>query len=318
MKHVFGPVPSRRLGRSLGIDPVPLKTCNFNCVYCQLGRTKPYTCMQREFIPSEEIVSELRSALEAHQGNNIDWITFVGSGETALHSRLGWLIRQAKELTPIPVAVITNGSLLYRPVVRQGLAIADAVLPSLDAGSEMLFNQINRGHRVFGFETQIQGLRKFRAEYSGKLWIEVMLVRDLNDTHEALDDLSAVLETLDPDEIHISVPDRVPCEAWVEIPDAAGLDRASSTLGRTARVIRPATGSFDLGFEGDTVDAVLAVIKRHPMRERELIRSLDQWKPGRVLETLADLASTGRSQVVLRDGTRYWCSADAYFPDNDW
>jgi wyosine [tRNA(Phe)-imidazoG37] synthetase (radical SAM superfamily) len=318
MKHVFGPVPSRRLGRSLGIDPVPLKTCNFSCVYCQLGRTKPFTCMRREFIPAEEIISDLRSARAAHEGNAIDWITFVGSGETALHSRLGWLIRQVKKLTPLPVAVITNGSLLFRPIVRKELAAADAVLPSLDAGSEMLFNQISRSHRTFSFETHVKGLELFRAEYSGKLWVEVMLVRGLNDTQEALDDLSVVLGTLDPDEIHISVPDRVPCEAWVEIPDAAGLDRAATTLGRTARVIRPATGSFDLGFEGNTVDAVLAVIKRHPMREQELVRSLGQWKPGHVFETLAALGSSGRSQVVQRDGTRYWCSAEAHFPDNDW
>jgi wyosine [tRNA(Phe)-imidazoG37] synthetase (radical SAM superfamily) len=318
MKHIFGPVPSRRLGRSLGIDPVPLKTCNFSCIYCQLGRTKPLTCLRQEFISSEEIISELGVALEAHRGNNIDWITFVGSGETALHSRLGWLIRQVKKLTPLPVAVITNGSLLFKPAVREELAAADAVLPSLDAGSEKLFNQISRGHRTFAFETHLQGLRLFRREYSGKLWIEVMLVRGLNDTQEALDGLSSALETVEPDEIHICVPDRVPCESWVEIPDAAGLDRASTALGRAARVILPAKGSFDLGFEGDTLDSVLAIIKRHPMREAELVRSLGQWRPGHVFETLAALSLSGKSQVALRDGTRYWCSADAHFPDNDW
>jgi wyosine [tRNA(Phe)-imidazoG37] synthetase (radical SAM superfamily) len=317
MKHIFGPVSSRRLGRSLGIDPIPLKTCNFSCVYCQLGRTKPYTSMRREFVSSEEVISELRSALDAHEGNDIDWITFVGSGETALHSRLGWLIRQVKKLTPLPVAVITNGSLLFRPGVREELAAADAVLPNLDAGRETLFNQINRSHRTYTFETQLQGLRLLRQEYSGKLWVEVMLVRGLNDTQEALDDLSSALETVEPDEIHLCIPDRVTSEAWVEIPDAAGLDRAVTTLGRTARVVHPATGSFDLGFEGSSLEAVLAIIRRHPMREQELVRSLGDWKPGRVFETLAALASTGKTQVVVRNDARFWCSADARFPDND-
>ncbi len=144
MNCVFGPVPSRRLGRSLGIDPIPLKTCNWNCVYCQLGRSVPMINARREYVPRNVIVAQLDQALAAHAANDIDWITFVGSGEPTLHSGLGWLIRAAKSRTNRRVAVITNGALLYLPEVRRELSAADAVLPTLDAGTPELYHKINR------------------------------------------------------------------------------------------------------------------------------------------------------------------------------
>jgi wyosine [tRNA(Phe)-imidazoG37] synthetase (radical SAM superfamily) len=139
MKYVYDPVPSRRLGQSLGIDTIPLKTCNWNCVYCQLDRTKPVTNERKVDFPPEEILAEVKRALADHQLGEIDWVTFVGSGEPLLHASMGYLIRQVKNLTDLPVAVITNGSLLYLPVVRQVLAVADAVLQSLDAGTPELY-----------------------------------------------------------------------------------------------------------------------------------------------------------------------------------
>jgi len=118
IKRVFGPVPSRRLGQSLGIDPVPMKTCNWNCVYCQLGRTRPLRIERRVNFSNLEILSQVRDALDAHQPGKIDWVTFVGSGETTLHAGLGEMVRGVKAMTDLPVAVITNGSLLYLPEVR--------------------------------------------------------------------------------------------------------------------------------------------------------------------------------------------------------
>ena len=216
MKYVFGPVPSRRLGRSLGIDPIPLKTCNWNCVYCQLGRTAPLTGGRGNYAPGGEIVEEVRQALEPHRSIEVDWLTFVGSGEPALHGSLGWMIRRVKALASTPVAVITNGSLLYRPEVREELSAADAVLPSLDAGTDSLYRAINRPHPAYTFDRLVDGLVEFRHGYTGKLWIEVMLVRDLNDSEAALQDLAAVLSRIEPDEVHISLPLRPPAESWVE------------------------------------------------------------------------------------------------------
>lgn len=186
MKYVFGPVPSRRLGRSLGIDTIPLKTCNWNCVYCQLGRSRPLKNKRQVYVPPERILADVELALTPHKPGEIDWVTFVGSGEPALHIDLGWLIRKVKELTPLPVAVITNGSLLYLPEVREELSAADAILPTLDAGNARLYHKLNRPYPDITYKRLVDGLIAFRKEYRGKFCVEVMLVRGLNDTEEAL------------------------------------------------------------------------------------------------------------------------------------
>jgi wyosine [tRNA(Phe)-imidazoG37] synthetase (radical SAM superfamily) len=312
MKYVFGPVPSRRLGRSLGIDPVPLKTCNWNCVYCQLGRTVPLTDERREYIPREDILAEVKYALA--KPGLIDWITFVGSGETTLHVGLGWLIRQVKGLTDLPVAVITNGSLLYLPDVRAELAAADAVLPTLDAGTPELYRRINRPHPDITFVRLVEGLVAFRREYRGKLWVEVMLVRGLNDSEATLRDIAAVLRQIQPDQVHILSPTRPPAETWVQPPEEEGLMRATAIFGDIARVVTPAEGIFDLTGFDNVVDAIVSIITRHPMREEELIRTLKQWTSTSVEETLSALLASGRVQVIERYGVRFYCATTAHYP----
>ncbi len=316
MDYVFGPVPSRRLGRSLGIDPIPLKTCNWNCVYCQLGRTVPLTAVRGNYAPAGQIVEEVRRELEAHQPGEADWITFVGSGEPTLHEGLGWMIRQVKALTGMPVAVITNGSLLYRPEVREELSIADAVLPSLDAGTDSLYRSINRPHPEFTFDRLVSGLVKFRHGYTGKLWIEVMLVKNLNDSEEALKDLAAVLSRVKPDEVHISLPLRPPAEQWVQPADTEGTARAAAILGAVARILPPIPEGVSLSDSDDLLDAVLAVISRHPMEEEELMRTLERWKPGNACNALEMLQASGRAQLVIRFGRRFWSAAKARYGDS--
>ncbi|MBZ0167919.1 radical SAM protein [Candidatus Methylomirabilis lanthanidiphila] len=313
MKHVFGPVPSRRLGQSLGIDPIPFKTCNWNCVYCQLGRSTPMTNERRDYVPREEIIAEVKDALAAHRPGEIDWITFVGSGEPTLHAGLGMMIRHVKTLTEIPVAVITNGSLLYRHDVREELTAADAVLPTLDAGTESLYRRINRPWPDLTFERLVDGLIAFRQRFSGKLWIEVMLIKGVNDTEMALTDLAAVLRRIGPDEVHINLPIRPPAESWVAPPDREGLARASALLGEIAHVLIPAEGAFDLSGHDNVVDAVVGVIIRHPIPEDDLIKTLDRWTRGQVERALADLAAGGRAQVVTRYGKRFWSYVGARY-----
>ena len=314
MKYLFGPVPSRRLGQSLGIDTIPLKTCNWNCVYCQLGRTMPVTNERKEYYPREEIVEEVRQALAAHGPGEIDWVTFVGSGEPTLHSDTGWLIRQVKELTDLPVAVITNGSLLYRSEVRQELMVADAVMPTLDAGTPELYRRINRPHPEVTFARLVEGLVTFSAAYEGRLWPEVMLVRGLNDTEEALRAIAAIFQRVNPDEIHISLPTRPPAETWVEPPDEEGLMRAQAILGDVAQVLHPAQGTFDLSGDLDVTDAVVGIITRHPMSEEDLMQALERWSPGSVQEALAKLEASGRAQVVERYGCRFWSAMPSHYP----
>jgi wyosine [tRNA(Phe)-imidazoG37] synthetase (radical SAM superfamily) len=317
MKHVFGPVPSRRLGRSLGIDPVPLKTCNFSCIYCQLGRTQPLARKRKAFFSITQILAEVATTLGQLGPGSIDWITFVGSGETTLFSRLGSLIQFVKSVSELPVAVITNGSLLYLPEVRRELSGADAVLPSLDAGTETLHTRINRPHHDFSFEQHVSGLMEFRKEYEGHIWVEVMLLGGVNDSPEALRDLAAVLERVEPDEIHISTPTRPPAEPWVEPPGRGELERAYSAFGDIARVLQPVEVSVETEIDGELVDAILAVVSRHPLQEVEVVRSLGHWVPGRVLETLATLAQSGKIKIIERYGKRFWCAADTKFPDQE-
>jgi len=315
MKYVFGPVPSRRLGQSLGIDTIPLKTCNWNCVYCQLGRTRPLTNKRREYFPAKDILLEAEQALWSRANDEIDWVTFVGSGEPTLHSQLGWLIRQVKSLTEKPVAVITNGSLLYLPEVREELNAADAVLPTLDAGTAALYRKINRPHPEITFDRLVEGLIDFRKEYRGKLWIEVMLVHGLNDMPRELWNIARFLQRIGPDAVHLNLPTRPPSETWVQAPNEESLMQAASILGNIAEVVHPAAGSFDLSSYENPMEAIIEIITRHPMRQDELEQTLTRWTSMQVEQTLADLEASGRAQIVERYGARFWSAAPAHFPD---
>ena len=313
MRHVFGPLPSRRLGQSLGIDPIPLKTCNWNCVYCQLGRTSPLVNNRCEYISRTEILAEVRQALSEIPLGNIDWVTFVGSGEPTLHSGLGWLIREVKSLTELPVAVITNGSLCYLPEVRWALSAADAVLPSLDAGSARVYRKINRPRPELSLSSLVNGLADLRQEYSGKLWIEVMLVRGLNDLEAALGEIAAVLDVIQPDQVHLNLPLRPPAEDWVQPPDSEGMARSARILGSGAQIVQGGKAIINLPVGGDLVDALVAAIARHPLGEQDIEYTLNQRTPGKAQETMKMLLDSGMVQVVKRYGCRFWCVASANY-----
>ena len=314
MKYVYGPVPSRRLGQSLGVDPVPLKICNWNCVYCQLGRSKPLVNERREYFPAEDILKDVKQALASHDPEDIDWVTFVGSGETTLYSRLGWLLEEVKTLTQHPIAVITNGSLLYKPEIREELALADAVLPSLDAGTEELYRRVNRPAAELSFESLLDGLIAFRKEYQGNLWVEVMLVQGLNDSELALRDIANALALIQPDEVHIVLPTRPPVETWVQPADEDALLRARATLGDIAHVHHPGSGSFHLSGDESLAEDVVGIITRHPMSESQLIETLQQWSPEDIAATMLELERSGRAQIVERLGIRYWSASPSIYP----
>jgi wyosine [tRNA(Phe)-imidazoG37] synthetase (radical SAM superfamily) len=268
---------------------------------------------RHEYLAGREIVDEVREALEIHGPGEIDWVTFVGSGEPTLHSGLGTMIRQVKDLSDTPVAVITNGSLLYLPEVREELMAADAVLPSLDAGSEHLYRLINQPSPAITLDQVVEGLSAFSRDYGGRMWIEVMLVRGLNDSEDALRDLASALRRIEPEEIHINLPIRPPAESWVLPPDPEGLMRAAALLGESARIVHPVEGEFDISGCESIVDAVIGVITRHPMREEELVNTLNRWAPEQVVHVLRTLVTSGRAQYVLRYGHRFWTGASARY-----
>jgi wyosine [tRNA(Phe)-imidazoG37] synthetase (radical SAM superfamily) len=182
-KYIFGPVPSRRLGRSLGVDLVPFKTCSFDCIYCDLGRTTQKTTSRQPFASPEKIVEELELTLSVLD-KKPDFITLSGSGEPTLNNDIGAIIRRAKEITSIPVAVLTNSSLLSLQEVRNDLSEADLVVPSLDAVTPALFEYVNRPHPSLRIEDIVQGLIQFRKQYRGQIWLEILFCRGANDDRE--------------------------------------------------------------------------------------------------------------------------------------
>lgn len=315
MKYVFGPVPSRRLGQSLGIDTIPLKTCNWNCVYCQLGRSKPLCNARKDYIPMNEIMSQVRKSLATHDPEEIDWITFVGSGEPTLHTGIGWLIKEVKQNTEIPVAVITNGSLLFSKSVRRSLVTADAVLPSLDAGTANLYKKINRPHPDVPYERYVDGLITFRSEFQGKFWLEVMLVQGINDTEEALVEIAKKIEQIKPDQVHIGMPTRPPAEKWVKPPDEEGIMRAVAILGEVAIIAPHEAGKFDLRGSNNIIDAIIAIITRHPMSEEQLLEALSDFPVEQRKEIIDTLETSNQARIIKRFGQRFWCTASSVFSD---
>ncbi len=326
MKYVFGPVPSRRLGRSLGIDPTPppslrgesapgpedlqrcAKICNWNCVYCQLGPTRPFTRKRASLFDPGELLSELRASLDRGLAGDVDWITFVGSGEPTLNRDLGAMIRGVRSLSDKPVAVITNGSLLGDPEVKRELLEADAVLPTLDAGSPALYRRINRPPSEYGYEGHERGLAEFRRSYKGKMWVELMLMKGLNDGEDALRDLAAALERIGPDQVHIVLPTRPPADAAVAPADADGLKRAEEILGSNLDVLMPEQGRGGFSSDADEggVDALAAIIARHPMSEAQLRAALAGKSVADIDKAIASLVESGKAVVVDRLGTRFY------------
>ncbi|MBZ0268579.1 TrmO family methyltransferase [bacterium] len=311
LQHVFGPVPSRRLGRSLGVSPIPFKTCNYSCVYCQLGRTSRMSSDRRTFFPPDAILDEIRQAVRAER-DIPDHVTFSGDGEPTLCRDLGRLIEGASEAAACPVAVITNGSLLGRADVRADLRRADVVMPSLDAADEATFRLLNRPHRALHVRSIIDGLATFRQQFPGRLWMEIMLVRGVNDREEVLAELRRALDRVMPDRIYLNVPIRPPAESWVRPPDAAGLVRAERILGNVIRIDEPERGDFG-GVGEDPSRALLAILRRHPMREEQVLETLRRLPESTLLSTLRDLEQTGRVQHIEHGNHTYFAVADARY-----
>jgi len=200
-RFVYGPVPSRRLGHSLGVDILPFKTCSLDCVYCQLGSTGKTTNRRRAYFSPRDVLAQIRAVLDS--GQRVDHITFSGSGEPTLNANLGRIIRGLKKITNVPVAVLTNGTLLTRKDVRGDLLAADVVAPSLDAVPARLFRAVNRPHPSLDAGRVVKGLARFRREFRGQIWLEIMLVKGVNDTPDHIRDLRTAVAAIRPDRLQL-------------------------------------------------------------------------------------------------------------------
>ena len=266
----FGPVPSRRLGRSIGINNIPPKVCTYACVYCQLGRTPRMTIDRQVFYPVEEITQRVREKVaqvrEAHE--RIDYLTFVPDGEPTLDVNLGDEIEQLKPLG-IPIAVISNSSLIWRPEVREALQRADWVSLKMDAVRPTSWHAIDRPHGRLKLEHILDGALAFREIFQGTLVTETMLVRGINDNEADGQALAEFLARLRPDVAYLSVPTRPPAEPWVRPPEEAALNRLFQMLSEHLLRVEYLIGYEGNAFvsTGDVEQDLLSILSVHPMRE---------------------------------------------------
>lgn len=235
-RYIYGPISSRRLGVSLGVTTVPHKVCSFNCVYCEVGKTTNLTTERKEYIKTEDILKELEDFLSKNT-QKIDHITFSGLGEPTLHIKLGYIIRTLKNITNIPIAVLSNGSLIPRDDVKLDLLDADIVKFTLNAVDQETYEKINLSHPDIRVEEVIKGIIDFRKMFKNELWIEILLVKGINDTMENYLSLYKVLSTIRPDKIHINTVVRAPAFKISEPLSLPELLRASRIINHGSEVI---------------------------------------------------------------------------------
>ncbi len=297
--HVYGPVPSRRLGQSLGVDLVPFKVCSYDCVYCQLGRTTRKTLTRELFVPVDAVLAELGERLEG--GPRPDFIGLAGSGEPTLHAHLGELIDGIKGMTDVPVAVLTNGSLLWLPEVRAALAHADLVMPSLDAGTSSRFVRVNRPHADLSFEQMVEGLVTFSHGFAGQIWLEVLLLAGITDSVEEVERIAALVARMRVDRVQLNTVSRPPAESSALAVPADDLERLSRLMPCRCEVI--AEGSRPGGAASPAGEAararIVALLRRRPCTSDGIAVGLGL-HPNEVLKHLDALEAAGAVQAVRR------------------
>lgn len=270
--YIFGPVPSRRLGRSLGIDLVPLKTCTYDCIYCQLGRTTHQTLERRPYVTEKEVIGQLKEKLST-LSSPPDFITFSGSGEPTLNSRIGAIIEEVNRLTGVPLAVLTNGSLLHLEAVREALQGADVIIPSLDAAHSSLFRLINRPDHSLSLSQVIEGLKRFRKEYPGEIWLEVMLCRGFNDEVQHIERLGGEIEKIGPNRTHLNTVVRPPAEGFAFPLSKEQLEEAVRLLGGKAEILPAGCPASAARVYAEIDREVLLLLERRPCSLDDLSRA---------------------------------------------
>jgi len=303
-KYLYGPVPSRRLGRSLGIDLVPHKICTYNCIYCQIGKTTGRTLLRREYVPTEEVFDEVKEFLSKGD-SHIDYFSLSGSGEPTLHSKIGSIIEGIKKLSSVPVAVITNGSLLFEEEVRKDLLAADVILPSLDAVSSEVFQKINRPDRRLSIEKVIEGMVEFKKIYRGKIWLEILLCKGVNDTTEELQKIKEVVERIQPELIHLNTVIRPPSEDWVKPLSQREMEGIRDFFGEKASVISEFNRHLTYVTEEDIKEGILRILKRRPLS----LSDLSKWMgipQGELEEQITSLSQEGKIQSRFHGESIYY------------
>lgn len=299
-RYLFGPVPSRRLGLSLGVDLNPLKACTENCVFCQVGRTTELTIERKEWVPTAEVLAEFDRWAEA--GHKADYVTLSGSGEPTMHTGFGDVLRHVKAAGPFQTALLSNGSLMWMPEVRRDAAEADVAKVTLSAWDEESFVRIHRPAAGATFARLLEGEQALRKEFPGQLWVEVMLLPGYNDDPEQVRAIAERVATLKADAVHLNTTTR-PALAGVAVP------RVPEAWMRTVAVWFSPPAEIPV-FSGRTVSplamsdaALLDLLARHPIAVAALAESAGA-EMATVERRLAPLLASGKLAIDTHDGVR--------------
>ena len=307
--YFYGPVPSRRLGFSLGVDLFPKKTCSFNCLYCQLGESDKKVIKRFSFIKLSKFRRDLREIIKKNP--KIDYITISGSGEPTLHKDLDKIITVIKKVTQnkYPVAVITNSSLLYRKKVREELRKADLIVPSLDAATAKTFSKINRPHKAVTLKKVVDGLIQLKKEFKGKIWLEIMLVAGVNDSREEIRKIKKIVDKINPDKIQLNLPIR-PAGTKVLLPGQKKLESIKKVLSKNAEIVMKFSlkGRVSKTYK-DLEKDILNFLKVRPASLKDLVKSLGV-NPNRIIKQLFILLE----QKTIKER---WVKKTKYFIIND-
>jgi len=303
----FGPVPSRRLGKSLGINNIPPKTCTYSCVYCQVGRTTQMQVERRAFYTPSAIMQDVQTKVQdaVRAGAEIDYLTFVPDGEPTLDIHLTQTIALLKSLD-IPLAVITNGSLLWQPAVRQALHAVDWVSIKVDAVDEPTWRKIDRPRRALHLPKVLEGMAAFAAAYQGKLVTETMLVDGINDQQAQLEQTADFIARLQPGIAYLSIPTRPPAEKWVQPSSEASLARAYQILSDQVRCVEYLIGyeGNAFAFTGHVQEDLLSITAVHPMRRDAVEAFLD--RAGADWQAVDELIDSEQLIEIPYEGHRFY------------
>lgn len=297
MQYVFGPVPSRRLGISLGIDLIPYKTCSYDCIYCELGKTTHKTTIRKEYVLKDLILKQLEeflSLLDFHP----DYITISGSGEPTLNSKIGEVIAEIKRITSVSLAVITNSSLLFLDQVKEALLEADIVLPSLDAASSLVFKHINRPKASLDINEIIKGLIAFRKEFCGQIWLEILFCRVINDDHAEVERIREKIEDIKPDKVQLNTVVRPSSEYFAYPLNGEQITSIKEMLGSKAEVIADIVPSVKGTHFVDNEEKIKNLIARRPCTCDDICKALEL-HTNETLKYLDKLKREGRVRYKL-------------------
>lgn len=301
MKHIFGPVPSRRLGRSLGVDLVPFKTCTYDCIYCQLGVTTCKTMQRKEWVSVKKVLKELKENL----ASNPDYITLSGSGEPTLYSRLDELINGIHSMTDIPVAVLTNGSLLWQKEVRTQLLGANLIIPSLDAGDAALFAAVNRPHPDISFSMIIEGLKAMRKEFKGQYWLEVLLTGGYTALMAEVKKIAAHVREIKPDKVQLNTVTRPPAENFAMGISRENLEEFAGLFEPLAEVIADFSGIHSAPDFHAAREEVLQLLQRRPCSVEDIADGLGIHR-NEAIKHLEQLLSEKRIDQIENHGKTFY------------